>query len=39
MMHYCVWDEAGDVDVDASLPFNGCSLPSNIVKTLPRLPV
>ena len=38
MMHYYVWDEASDVDVDASIPFSGRSLPPDIVKTLPRLP-
>lgn len=36
MMHYYVWDEANDVDVDASVEFNGQSLPPDIVKTMPR---
>ena len=36
MMHYYLWDEAGGVDVDASIPFSGRSLPPDIVKTMPR---
>ena len=34
MLHYYLWDEAGGVDVDASIPFNGRSLPPDIVKTV-----
>lgn len=37
VMHYYVWDEASGVDVDASIPFSGRSLPPDIVKTLPPL--
>ena len=37
MMHYYVWDEASGVDVDASIPFSGRSLPPHIVKALPPL--
>ena len=37
VMHYYVWDEASGVDVDASIPFSGRSLPPHIVKTLPPL--
>ena len=38
MMHYYVWDEAGGVDVDASIPFSGRSLPPDIVRAMTRLP-
>lgn len=37
IMHYYVWDEASGVDVDASMPFGGRSLPPDIVRTLPQL--
>ena len=36
-IHYYVWDEASGVDVDASIPFSGRSLPPDIVKAVPRL--
>ena len=34
MMHYYVWDEDSGVDVDASIPFSGRSLPPAIVKVV-----
>ena len=37
VMHYYVWDEAAGVDVAASIPFTGRSLPTDIVKALPPL--
>ena len=37
VMHYYVWDEASGVDVEASIPFSGRSLPPDMVKTLPPL--
>ena len=36
-MHYYVSVEASGLDVDASIPFSGRSLPSDIVRALPRL--
>ena len=37
MMHYYVSAEAQGVDSDASIPFNGRSLPRDIMTTMPRL--
>ena len=39
MMHYYVSARAQGVDSDASIQFTGRSLPRDIVKTMPRLPL